>query len=196
MVLLADIGVPMITLVLPAAWVLLIPVIFVEALIGIRITKIPFRRSLGVATTSNVFSTLLGVPLAWLAMALVEGLYFGAARGTDSLWAKIYAVTVQSPWLIPYEKDLVWMVPIAGVMLAIPLCLMSIVSEYFVTKLMLPELPSTLKWQWMWKANVASYLFLIVAILAMPVVAPMVDWICIFSKPISEFLIELVMKIA
>jgi hypothetical protein len=196
MVLLADIGVPMISLILPAAWLLLIPVIFVEALIGIRVAKIPFRRSLAVATTSNIFSTLLGVPLAWLAMVLVEGLYFGEAKGLDSLWAKIYAVTVQSPWLIPYEKDLVWMVPIAGVVLAIPLCLMSIVSEYFITKLMLPELPSTLKWQWMWKANVASYLFLLAVILALPVLGPLVNWFYILLQPVTEFLIELVMKIA
>jgi hypothetical protein len=195
MALFADIGVPMIGLILPAAWALLIPVIFIETCLGIRITKLPFRRTLVVATASNCFSMLLGVPLAWLTMATVEVRFFGSAKDLDSVWAKIYAVTVQSPWLIPYDKDLDWMVPTAGLVLVVPLWLMSVVTEYLIVKWMLPELSADVKWRWTWKANMVSYAFLLAFVLALPISDPVISGFGTLLRPITDFLVHVVMAL-
>lgn len=183
----ADIGLPMISLILPAAWLLLVPIIVLEALVGVRVTKTPFRQTVFAAAVANLFSTILGIPLAWFTLALVEGLLFGTANGLDSFWAKIYAVTIQSSWLMPYEKDLDWMIPIAAIVLAVPLWMMSVVTEYFIVKRMLPELPAALKWQWMWKANAVSYLFLLAVIFASPVLGPVVGWFYTVLQPVCTF---------
>lgn len=185
----------MISLVLPAAWLLLIPVILIEAGVGVRILHLPFRRILPAAAVANCFSTLLGVPLAWLVLALVELKWFGTAKGLGSVWTVIYAVTIQSPWLIPYEKELVWMIPTAAAVLAVPLWMMSVASEYWIAKRMLSKVPSALKWQWMWKANVASYILLLVVIAALPILNPLIGWAYTAISPLTEFLVELVMKL-
>lgn len=195
MAIFADIGVPMIGLILPAAWLLLIPVIFIEAFVGGRITKMPFRRILAVATASNCFSTLLGVPLAWLTMALVEGHFFGTAKGLDSVWKEIYAVTIQAPWLIPYDKDLDWMIPTAAAVLVLPLWMMSVVSEYFIVRRMLPELSCDMKWRWTWKANAISYVFLLIVVVALPITGPIIGVFGSLLRPIIDFMVELVMRL-
>lgn len=195
MILFADIGLPMISLVLPAAWLLLIPVILIEAGVGVRVLHVPFRKILPATAVANCFSTLLGIPLAWLVLAIVEGVFFGTAKGLDSLWGKIYAVTVQCPWLIPYEDELVWMVPIATVVLAVPLWAMSVGSEYWIAKRMLPEVSSALKWQWMWKANIVSYVLLLAVIAALPILQPVFGWAYAVLTPVTDFLIDLVMTL-
>ena len=191
----ADIGVPMISLVLPAAWLLLIPVILIETGIGVRVLHIPFRRVLSATTVANCFSTLLGIPLSWLVLAFVELKWFGTAKGLDSIWTVIYAVTIQSPWLIPYEKELIWMIPTATAVLAVPLWAMSVVSEYWIAKRMLPEVSRATKWQWMWKANVVSYVLLLAVVAALPILKPIVGWVYTLFSPFTCFLVELVMKL-
>jgi hypothetical protein len=193
--LLADIGIPMISIVLPAAWLLLVPVIFLEALVGVHITKLPFRRIAAAATAANLFSTILGIPLAWFVLAIVEGIFFGTAKGLDSFWGKVYAVTIQAPWLNPYEKDLDWMIPIALIVLAVPLWVMSVVTEYYIVRRMLPELPPALKWQWMWKANVVSYILLLAVIFASLLLGPVVGWFYSVVEPVTDFLTRSVIRI-
>jgi hypothetical protein len=185
----------MISLVMPAAWLLLIPVILIETGVGVRVLRLPFRRVLPATAVANCFSTLLGVPFAWLVLAFVELKWFGTAKGLNSVWTAIYAVTIQSPWLIPYEKELVWMIPTAAAVLTVPLWMMSAASEYWIAKRMLPEVPSALKWQWMWKANVASYILLLAVIAALPILNPLIGWAYAVLAPLTDFLVELVMKL-
>ena len=44
----------------------------------------------------------------------------GRAFGIDSSWQRVFAVTVQAAWLIPYESELNWMVPLAAIVLLVP----------------------------------------------------------------------------
>ena len=66
----------------------------------------------------------------WAVLATVQGVLAGDARGLATVGQKIYAVTVQAPWLIPYEEDLGWMIPIALVVLAVPAYLLSALIEW------------------------------------------------------------------
>jgi hypothetical protein len=62
----------------------------------------------------------------------------GSAHGLRTLSAKLLAVTWQSPWLIPYEDDLVWMVPAAALCLLVPFFFASVYIEYQVARRVLP----------------------------------------------------------
>src|SRR5437870_1038067 len=59
---------------------------------------------------ANVCSTFLGVPVAWLALVVADlSVGGGGAWGLDTPLQRLAAVTVQAPWLIPYEGEFYWM---------------------------------------------------------------------------------------
>jgi hypothetical protein len=194
-ILIADAGLPMIAWYLPRMWLALVPVILLEAAIGMRITGLSFRRAAWAATAANCFSTLIGVPLAWIVLATVELIGFGSAEGLDSFGSRVYAVTVQSPWLIPYEKDLWWMVPIAAVCLAVPFWSISVVSEYAVVRRLAPDASAAALWRWMWIGNLASYL-------ALPLMAWIIAsalpraWTSAVTGPVVDFFADVVFRLA
>jgi hypothetical protein len=84
---LADVGIPAGAVFWPASWLLLIPVVLIEAGIARRILGLRFSQCLKVSLKANLWSTLAGVPLACLLM-LVVGLFLGSGphRGGGSPW--------------------------------------------------------------------------------------------------------------
>ena len=126
----ANIGVPMIAVFLPPLWLSLLPVILVEAWVMSRWLHLTPSRSLSASALGNIASTLVGVPLMWMFLAGIQLVVAGGARGLSSAGARLYAVTVQAPWLIPYEEDLKWMIPLALLVLAIPAYLLSVFIEW------------------------------------------------------------------
>jgi hypothetical protein len=70
--LLADAGIPMIAITLPGMLLLLAPVIALETIVIRKQTAIPFKSVLKANALANIASTILGMPLAWLAMLLLE----------------------------------------------------------------------------------------------------------------------------
>ncbi len=125
----ADAGVPMLFLTLPAMLIALIPIIVVEAIVlGRRLGSSTVSRLKSVAI-ANMASTVVGLPLTWaalVALQLVTG--GGASYGLATPAQKLLAVTWQAPWLIPYEKDLYWMLPAASIVLLVPFFF----TSYFV----------------------------------------------------------------
>jgi ABC-type sulfate transport system permease component len=69
---LADAGVPMICVQWPFMFCALLPVIAIEALIVRHRLHLSNRRSFVAAAKANFFSTLAGVPLAWILMLIVQ----------------------------------------------------------------------------------------------------------------------------
>jgi hypothetical protein len=65
----ANFVVPLLYLVWPAAWVLLLPIILLEARAAVRVLRLPFRAGLKVAAGANLVSTALGVPVCWFLVA-------------------------------------------------------------------------------------------------------------------------------
>ena len=176
----------MISVFLPAAWLMLIPIILIEAYIGVKVAKLTFRQTIFGATIGNLFSTLLGIPMTWSVLAGIEGQSFGTAISLDSFAAKVYAVTIQAPWLIPYEDDLAWMVPSAIVFLAVIFWLMSVVSEYFILRIVQRTVQPAALWRWMWIANTASYVCLLSFIFLLALLGPLASRIFHLFQPVTD----------
>src|SRR5439155_11355304 len=98
----ADMGLPLVAVILPPLWLALVPIILVEGVVLRRLTSAPFSKALASASLGNVVSTLIGIPIAWVALATLELVCCGEAKGVATVSAKLYAVTVQAPWLVPY----------------------------------------------------------------------------------------------
>ncbi len=163
---LANIGVPMIFITLPAMMWLIFPVIVLEFLAG-RDLKAPTPRQkwLGI-TIANLVSTFLGWPIAWGVLVVLQMIAGGGgAHGLDSPLGRLLAVTLQAAWLIPYEEHLYWMIPTAAMVLLVPFFFVSVYIERWVLRFLWKgEEPSTLK-RFSWKAHLLSYSFLMAVVL-------------------------------
>ena len=138
----ANAGVPMIILIMPALGFSLIPIILIEAFYLRRRLSLSTASALKTTTLSNLVSTLVGVPLTWLILVSVQMLLGGGgAFGLDTVWDKLLSVTLQSGWLIPYQSDMHWMIPAAGLFLLLPFFLASWWSEYLVSRWLLKTTP-------------------------------------------------------
>jgi hypothetical protein len=99
-----DIGLPMLFVTWPEMLVALIPIVFIEAWVLRASLGLPTSQTLRLSLLSNLASTVIGIPVAWVVLVLLE-IPAGTALGLDTPWRRIYAVTVQAPWLIPYPDD-------------------------------------------------------------------------------------------
>jgi len=193
--LLLDIGLPMIAVYWPLAWLAFIPIVLVEAYIGFRTLDIRFGRAVIASTVANLFSTLLGIPLTWFVLALLELLAFGSARGFETPFQKIYAVTVQSPWLMPYAEQSYWMIPVAAVVLSIPMYAMSVLSEYVIARRLFQTIDRKLIWRWQLKGNALSYALLVCVIIGVTLFGDYFGWLYKPFAAIINFIIDLLFRI-
>ncbi len=154
----ANAGLPMLFLVWPAMWALLVPIILLEALVATRILHIGFLQATQIAGVANVLSTFVGIPITWILLLIVEmnvgkG---GGVYGLDRLPGKILSVTLQSPWLLPYKEK--WIIPAAELFLCIPFFFMSVLTEFISAKWFVQgKLPIQSLLDWAWLANALSY---------------------------------------
>lgn len=161
---LADAGVPMIALAVPAALLSIIPIIVLEAWMSRRIPHLNRKRRLLGVAVANGFSTLAGWPLLWIAWAAIQIFVIPGGRGCyglDTFWGALASVTLQAAWLIPYEPDLYWMVPTASLVLLIPAFFVTVLIEGWVLRSGWPQVPVNERKRFVWKANLASYALLI-----------------------------------
>ena len=158
----ADVGVPMLVVQTPALVITLPIVILIEALICAKLLQIPKKRALRAATIANLVSTIVGFPVLWFALVLVQMLIGGG--GVPKLsepWISIYSVTAQAAWLIPYETKLYWMIPTAMLVLLIPTFFMSVfVERFFYRRSLQSVAPDANFPKTSWRLHLASYGFL------------------------------------
>lgn len=124
----ANIGVPMISLTLPLMIVSLIPVIFIEARIISTDLQLTSRSASKASAVANVVSMLVGVPVTWVILVALVVVTGGSTSGNydfSTPLGKFLSVTWQAPWLMPYEDDLSWMIPVAMLVLLVPFFLVS-----------------------------------------------------------------------
>jgi hypothetical protein len=160
---LADAGVPMLFLEFPAMLYALVPVIAVEILVARKLMRLEPRRSMKAIVIANLASTLLGFPLLWILLAGIEFFSGGdSPLGLQSFWGRVYAVTVQAPWLIPYEEDLKWMIPVASAYLLIPAFFVSVFIERWICRMLWRDQEKDEIRRFSWMAHFASYAVLIV----------------------------------
>jgi hypothetical protein len=161
----ADAGVPMIFITLPGMLAALLPIIVVETLVLARRLALPSRTVVKAAAASNAASTLVGIPVAWLVLVVLQMVTGGGgAYGISTPIKKLLAVTWQAPWLIPYESDLDWMIPAATGFLLVPFFLASWSIELRVNRWMLPDAERSRLRAATWDANLVSYVLLAVIV--------------------------------
>lgn len=140
--LLADAGIPMIFLALPAMLMLLIPIILIEGLLCKKWLGLTTWQALKSNAVSNLASTILGVPFAWAIMLGVEFATIGIAERShaiqnwDSPLTKVIGVILCSAWIGPTNGKNVWVVPAATLVLLVPFFFASYYIEYLVLKFM------------------------------------------------------------
>ena len=142
----------------------IVPVVFLEAYVLSRSLQLQFWPSSRVSTIANIVSSLVGIPLAWGLMLLLEfaATSGGTAYGLDTAPKKILAVTVQAAWLVPYENELHWMIPAAAIVLLIPTFFISVLIEWGIVRAMLHEYMKQPIRLAVWRANLASYGLLLI----------------------------------
>ena len=154
----ANAGVPMIFLVMPAFTLSIIPIIIIEAIYISKTLEVSGKEAAKTVTISNLVSTIVGIPLTWVILVAIQIITGGgSAYGLSSALTKALAVTWQAPWLIPYESELHWMIPVAGFVLLIPFFFASWWTEYFVTKQLSKTLEAALIKKTTRNANLITY---------------------------------------
>jgi hypothetical protein len=159
----ADAGLPMIALLWPASWVLLLPIILVEAHVAKRVLALQRGTALRMSAKANLVSTLAGIPLTWLVLFLLEVLALssgiaGDGRTRPSPLVASLLLPLMAPMgvrMFPSE-DQDWD-PVAAAMW---LCAM-----FFLVSVWLEA--RVVAWRsgisivdarrWSWRANLASY---------------------------------------
>ncbi len=154
---LANIGVPMIGAYWLPAWLAFIPVVAIEAWWARRVLANGWPKAIASTFAANAVSTLVGIPLVWFLWAVIQLRFFGTALGLDNPAKGLYAVTIQAAWLVPYERDLWWMLPTAALALTAVFCVMSIAVEWVVMRFLQRGADRSSLRRWAWKGNVCSY---------------------------------------
>lgn len=157
----ANAGVPMLMLAMPVYAISLLPIIGIESLYLSKKLSLELHQALKAVSISNLASTLVGIPITWVLLVFIQMVTGGGSSyEVSTTFGKIIAVTWQAPWLIPHEKELGWMIPVAGTFLLVPFYFASWWSEYFVSiKMLKNQSPIELK-KYTRNANLITYLLL------------------------------------
>jgi WG containing repeat len=161
----ADSGLPMLLIVWPSAWLLLLAIIPIEAAVAIRVLKVGWKKSLVIVTIANLVSTIVGIPVTWFLMLLPEFVGAGRAFGLHSIINRVLSVSLQSAWLVPYESDLSWMVPAAAAVLCVPFFFMSVVVESLCARRFVSKESRSAVWRWSWIGNGITYGCIVIGLL-------------------------------
>jgi len=174
----------------------LIPIVIIEALIVQRMVVLSQRRAFASVALANIISTIVGIPLMWIVLATTQGTFAGTALGLSTVGQKIYAVTIQAPWLIPYEQDLSWMIPMALIVLAVPAYLLSVLVERQVIFQFITNGQRLITKRAVAIANLASYFFLMLFFIALGYADDSMGPVYRFFDGVTGWLIEIVFRIA
>lgn len=154
----ADTGVPMLAVLWPLSWLAFPAIVLLEAIVAKRVLELPTKDSLLLALSANAWSTLLGIPLAWLACLFVEivaGIFFGVTGLHPKGLGELIAAPFFAAWLPPFGgAEKAWWVYAAAALLCVPSFLASVYIETNVASRRVPEESAR---RWAWRANALTY---------------------------------------
>jgi hypothetical protein len=158
----ANIGIPMLAITWPLQWLALLPVVALEGELAHRRLHLARPKALKVSLLANIVSTLIGIPLAWAILVVLEfTIGFGLAgigmQDNETLNRVLFPL--MTAWLGPTENT--WLIYLAFAILAVPFCAASIFFESRMAYRMLPELAKSDVLTWSKLANVSSYIALV-----------------------------------
>jgi hypothetical protein len=166
----ADAGLPMLAVIWPLSAFAIVPIVLIESWVVRALLSIEWRTSLVQMTKANLISTLAGIPITWVALVALE---MGAAALTTNFTTSdsypplaagdIGNVLLSAPWLGPFTGGGYWKVPVATMALLVPFFFVSGWLEALLVRRALPGIPASAVRGAVWKANLASYSFLLLA---------------------------------
>jgi hypothetical protein len=145
----------MVALYLPPAWLALLPIIFIESGYGARRYNLSFRRAFLAQAAANCLSTVIGIPITWLVLVLIQFVTLPGGIGPA--------------WLLPDPSW--WSVAVAIAVLTIVFYFMSVATEGFVVARFFREVPRQIIRRWMIQANGITYALLL-ALIFVGLIAP------------------------
>ena len=171
----ADTGIPLIAVSYPIMLDLLIGVIAIETLWITLTLHTPWGKTLAGTSIVNVLTTLLGYPLVWfmyllLSMAVTSGTlhldqvpWHSVAKISNNLTGYVDGIFSLPAWLGGWGPDLRWPAVAGFALLLIPCFFVSgkVEALFLSRKWWFPEDVRRTK-SAVWRANVASYLFLLI----------------------------------
>lgn len=194
---LANVGLPMIAIYLPPAWLALLPIILIEAGYGVRRLHLPMGRAFVAQATANCVSTLIGIPVTWVVLALGEMFVLQWAAGvTPEPLLLVVGAVFGAAWLGPGAEQTSWMVPLAVVVLTAPFYAMSIVSERPVVAQFFRHVSRPVIRRWTLQANAISYTFLVALVLMGWLLPRVAQPVFELMHPLNEQLAGIVLRLA
>lgn len=133
----ANTGVPMLYVIWPPLVLMLVPIILVETSYLSWALQISFRRLWKRVAIGNIISSFVGIPLVWVlwVYSLGWGKMDKAYGHLETLTGKLIAGVVQAPWLIPYESEFYWLIPLATVVLCCVFIVTSgVIESHFILR--------------------------------------------------------------
>jgi len=175
----ADAGIPMIVLTYPAMILLLIPVSIIEAVVYSQKLGITFKNTMWPSFVSNLVSTIVGIPIAWLLLLLIELVTtFGRPFDLSTFFGQIMTVALQSAWFMPPNTNagsaMSWMLPLTFVVGLIPAFFISIWIEARIVMKFFKEKDGVEIKKVVKKANIYSYGALIILCIILAVVSKVI----------------------
>jgi len=146
----------------PVQWLAFIPVVVGESAITAKALQLHYRSALKPVAIANLWSTLVGVPIAWCGLLLIEVLG-GAMLSTmpehvaDSMAFRYATFPMFAAWIggsSPLELKAAFLVLMAV------FCWVSIVVEHRVLRRYLPSASQLSLRRCVREANIASYALL------------------------------------
>jgi hypothetical protein len=190
---LANIGLPIVAVYLPPAWLALVPIIFVESGYGAWRYRFSFGRTLAAQAIANCISTLIGIPITWLVLVVLE--FIAVDRGARFLPKPLLSVltpVLGAAWLAPVPNQGSWIVLSAVLTLTIVFYLMSVVTEGFVVVRFFRDVPRKTIRGWMVQANGISYALLLLLIFGALFVPNLSEPAVRFMQPVNETMVDVV----
>jgi hypothetical protein len=130
-----DMGVPMIFPTMYLMIAALLPIVFLEGYVLAQKLGIEFRKTMLWTSLANLISTIIGIPVTWFGLFLVQLITGGdSTYQVGPLLDRLLSVTVQAPWLLPIDRDESWMLVAAELFLLIPFFFASWAIEYLVMR--------------------------------------------------------------
>lgn len=163
----ANIGLPMIAIVYPWMLIALLPVIALETFVFIKYLHADFSLAFPASTVANAVSTIIGIPVSWIGLVVIQFISGGVSQvGADSLAKKVMVVIWQAPWLIIFDDpNSQWMVHAATFALLIPFFFASWWIEYHIVVRFLKNSTEQAVKRTAFYANLSSYSLLAIIIL-------------------------------
>jgi len=194
---LANIGLPMVAVFLPPAWLALIPIIIIESAYGAWRLKLPAGRAFAAQALANCASTLIGIPVTWFALVLVEWLVLERAGSIlPKPMVSVLSPIVGAAWLGPAEQERLGIVVVAGAVLTVVFYVMSVTTEGFIVARFFRNVPRELIQRWSFQANAITYALLVALICSAWAVPRTSQKAFTLVQPVNDWLVDSVFWVA